>query len=251
MDEEQGYAGVCNICGTKCRFVRGDARSSREAFACTGCRAVLRYRDQAALIVDEFARGRSIFLRNMVNQGMLSEIDIYEPAMHGPFVNALKALPRYVRSYYWPDRPTGSVDADGVRCEDLTALTFPDDSFDLVITSDVMEHIYDIRSAFAEITRVLKPGGIHVFSIPNDWPFPEHSEPRVEIVDGEERHLKPARYHTAGDGTPCIVYHDYGSDLLDMIDATGCRTLAVRRHAAFDPAYVNATFVTRKLGRAR
>jgi SAM-dependent methyltransferase len=250
MAEEESYAGVCNVCGTKGYFIRGDARSVREGFACTGCRASLRYRDQAALIVDEFARGRTVFLRHMVGLGLLSEIDIYEPALHGPFVNMLKGLPRYVRSYYWPDRPKGSVGAEGARCEDLTALSFPDDSFDLVITSDVMEHIYDIGAAFSEITRVLKPGGVHVFTIPNDWPFPERSEPRVEIVGGEERHLKPARYHTGGDGTPCIVYHDYGADLLDMIDATGCRTQAVRRHSAFDPGYVNATFVSRKLGGA-
>src|SRR5262249_16258310 len=111
-----------------------------------------------------------------------------------------------------------------------------------------MEHVYDYATAFAEIVRVLKPGGIHIFSIPNAWPFPERSEPRVEIVDGVEHHLKPPRYHTGGDGTPCIVYTDFGADLIDTIDGgRHCRTQVVRRHSAVDPCYVNATFLTRKL----
>src|SRR5262249_1078550 len=163
------------------------------------------------------------FLRNLAASGALDAIDILEPALHGPFVTALRRLPRYTQSYYWPDHLLGTIDANGVRCEDLTRLTFADNSFDLVITSDVLEHIYDIRSAFAEITRGLKPGGVHIFSIPNDWPFPERTEARVQMVDGIEHHIKPPRYHTSGDGTPCIVYNDFGADVIEMIDAGGCR----------------------------
>jgi SAM-dependent methyltransferase len=242
-----GYRGLCNICGAKAEFVAGAGRSTRESFACPQCRAALRYRDQAALILDEFARGRAVFLRSLVASGALDGKAIYEAALRGPFVNLLRRLPGYTRSYFWPDRPLGAVDQDGVRNEDLTRLTFPDASFDLVLTSDVMEHLYDYRAAFAEITRVLKPGGVHIFSIPTDWPFPERTESRVALVDGEERHLRPPRYHNAGDGTACLVYHDYGADLVDAIDATGCRTQVVRRHSPIDPCYVNATFVSRKL----
>ena len=243
---EHSYQGICNICGTKGEF-SGGGWSTRESYPCPGCRASLRYRDQAALVLDEFAKGRSISLRSLASSGQLDGIAIYEAALRGPFVNLFKRLPRYTRSYFWPDRPLGSIDNDGVRCEDLTALTLPSDSFDLVMTSDVMEHVYGFKEAFAEITRVLKPGGVHVFSIPTHWPFPPATEARVEIVDGIERHLKPARYHNSGDGTPCIVYHDYGADLVDIIDSGGCRTQVVRRHSSIDPCYVNATFITRKL----
>jgi SAM-dependent methyltransferase len=241
------YLGLCNLCGTKGEFAAGTGRSVRESYPCPQCRASLRYRDQAALILDEFSKGRSISLPNLVASGKLAEIDIYEPALHGPFVNQFKKLARYTRSYYWPNRERGSTDENGVRCEDLTNLTFPDNSFDLVVTSDVMEHVYNFRGAFAEIIRVLKPGGVHIFSIPNAWPFPDHSEQRVDIIDGVERHLKPARYHTGGDGTPCIVYTDFGADLIDMIDMGRSKTQVIRRHSGIDPCYVNATFMTRKL----
>ncbi|MBV9992160.1 MAG: class I SAM-dependent methyltransferase [Alphaproteobacteria bacterium] len=248
MTETLSYHGLCSICGAKGEFARGDVRSTRETFACTGCRANLRYRDQAALVLDEFARGRSVSLANLVASGRMADVDIFEAALKGPFVNAFKALPRYVRSYYWPDRALGEVDKSGARNEDITRLTFADGSFDLVITSDVLEHVYDYRGAFAEILRVLKPGGVHIFSIPTDWPLPDKSEPRVAVEDGVERHLKEPRYHTSGDGTPCIVYTDFGADLVDTIDAEGrSRTQVIRRHGMLDRCYVAATFLTRKL----
>lgn len=247
MSAPQSYHGVCNICGTKGEFLRGEQRSTREAFPCPGCRASLRYRDQAALIVDEFARGRTVFFRNLVSSGLMNHAAVYELALKGPFVEPFKKLPNYTRSYFWPDRPLGSVDENGVRNEDVTQLTLPDQSFDLVITSDVMEHVYDYESSFREIARVLKIGGVHIFTIPNDWPMAEKTERRVEIRDGVEHHIKPARYHNSGDGTPCIVYQDYGADIVDIIAAYGCHTQVVRKHSAIDPCYVNATYISRRM----
>lgn len=47
----------------------------------------------------------------------------------------------------------------GIRSADLTAAPFPDDSFDVIICSHVLEHIPDDRAAFAELYRILRPGG--------------------------------------------------------------------------------------------
>ena len=46
-------------------------------------------------------------------------------------------------------------------------LPFDDDSFDRVIASEVLEHITDDESAFAELTRVLRPGGRLAVTIPS------------------------------------------------------------------------------------
>ncbi len=46
------------------------------------------------------------------------------------------------------------------------ALPFEDASFDKVIASEVLEHIVDDESAFAELTRVLRPGGRLAVTIP-------------------------------------------------------------------------------------
>ena len=46
-------------------------------------------------------------------------------------------------------------------------LPFDDDSFDRVIASEVLEHIDDDEAAFAELARVLRPGGRLAVTIPS------------------------------------------------------------------------------------
>ncbi len=53
---------------------------------------------------------------------------------------------------------------------DITTLPFPDHAFDLVICSEVLEHVPDHRAAIAELVRVLKPGGGIVISVPRYYP---------------------------------------------------------------------------------
>jgi SAM-dependent methyltransferase len=48
----------------------------------------------------------------------------------------------------------------------ICALPFGDRQFDLVCAFDVIEHVRDDRQAFSELSRVLKDGGILVFSVP-------------------------------------------------------------------------------------
>ena len=66
------------------------------------------------------------------------------------------------------EAPAGTVSAtvngDGTR------LPFPDDTFDRIICSEVMEHIPDDSAAAAELARVLKPGGTIAVTVPTWLP---------------------------------------------------------------------------------
>jgi SAM-dependent methyltransferase len=49
---------------------------------------------------------------------------------------------------------------------DAAALPFQDQKFDLVCAFDILEHVDDDERAFSELSRVLKEGGVLVFSVP-------------------------------------------------------------------------------------
>lgn len=58
----------------------------------------------------------------------------------------------------------------GVLQGDATRLPFADNTFDRVVTSEVLEHIQNDVSAISELHRVLKPGGTLGVTVPTWWP---------------------------------------------------------------------------------
>lgn len=58
----------------------------------------------------------------------------------------------------------------GVVNGDALDLPFPAASFDRVIVSEVLEHIWDDERALVEIARVLRPGGRLAATVPTRWP---------------------------------------------------------------------------------
>ena len=51
---------------------------------------------------------------------------------------------------------------------DVTALPYPDATFDLVCAFDIVEHVEDDRQILRELRRVSRPGAAIVFSVPLD-----------------------------------------------------------------------------------
>lgn len=57
-----------------------------------------------------------------------------------------------------------------LSCMDITKMPFKSDSFDIVICSEVLEHIPDDARAVSELVRILKPGKTLAVSVPRFWP---------------------------------------------------------------------------------
>lgn len=217
-DLDDSYAGVCSVCGADGTFVRVD-RSLREGYRCPSCGASNRYRGQADALIRLYGEGcRS--LGALATSERFLKLRIYEPGIQGPLRQFCANGARYEKSFYWSDEERGAV-RNGVRCEDLEALTFPDASFDLLISSDIFEHVRHPWVAFKETHRVLAPGGVHVFSVPAQEPMRAKTHYRVDTSGDDDVMLDEQVFHGNGAGGQSLVYVDYGLDLADHLAEIG------------------------------
>ncbi|MFN8484944.1 MAG: class I SAM-dependent methyltransferase [Anaerolineae bacterium] len=121
----------------------------------------------------------------------------------------------------------GAAALPGLAVAAAETLPYPDDSFDTVLSHEVLEHVGDDRQSMAEIVRVLRPGGRLVLFVPNRlFPFETHgvywggeyhfgNVPLVNWTpDAIRDRLAPhVRAYTAGDlrrlldGLPAQIIH--------------------------------------------
>jgi SAM-dependent methyltransferase len=142
--------------------------------------------------------------------------DIHESSPYGAVFERLRReVPRYMPTNFWPDVQPGSY-RDGIRCENLESMTFSDGSFDMVITQDVLEHVLTPQRALAEIGRILRPGGAHIFTVPWYAPRPTYvraaaSATGIEYFAEKDYHGNPI------DDTGALVVTEWGADLPELI----------------------------------
>ena len=85
--------------------------------------------------------------------------------------------------------------------QSITALGFPENSFDFVVARLVLEHLPDPAPALNEVLRVLKVGGRAVF-VDNDFDFHERTFPNIDALDDLYTAYRSAR--RADRGNPAI-----------------------------------------------
>lgn len=89
---------------------------------------------------------------------------------------------------------------EGVVCEvaDLRALSLPDDSFDLIVCFEVIEHVEEQDRVLDELARVLRPGGLLLISSPNRGHYvPGNPHHHHEYVPSELRAALESRFGAA------------------------------------------------------
>jgi len=143
----------------------------------------------------------------------------------------------------------GNTNKAGIRHEDITALTFRDRSFDVVLSFDILEHVPDFRAAFRELARVLVPGGHLLASFPFDSHF-EKTQIRASIgIDGSISHHLPAEYHgDPVDGAGCLCFQVYGWDVLEELKQAGFRDAWTVHYWSAERGYLGGQllFIARK-----
>jgi SAM-dependent methyltransferase len=81
------------------------------------------------------------------------------------------------------ERPRAMVKAD------ITELPFPDDSFDVILCSHVLEHVVEDRKAMRELYRVLRPGGWALVLVPIDFSRSETFEDPTIVTPADRERL--------------------------------------------------------------
>jgi SAM-dependent methyltransferase len=195
----------------------------KESCFCSRCRASLRVRRLAQAVLSLYPVGTppapARSLADWVESPNSHSFRVAEINRIEGLHNQLVRLPEALSSDYHPGAPPGS-NVDGVRSEDLTRLTYPDASFDLVLTSETLEHVPELSAALREIRRVLVPGGRHIFTIPQVPSVPKTFARSILLPDGSIEDRAPRICHPGGDvGYP--VFTEFGADVQDVFVQAG------------------------------
>ena len=204
------HAGLCPACDRDATF-SADGPYLRSTLRCSECGAVPRHRAIMRVIGQNFPNWRKLSIHESspgwdpVSKRLKAECADYVASQYDTSVPFGAEVPA-------PRLPCGSY-----RSENLEAQTFANGSFDLVITQDVFEHIFEPGKAIAEIARTLKPGGATIMTVPivmKTKPSRRRARLEREVVV----HLLEPQYHgnpIGRDGSLVVI--DWGYDIVHYL----------------------------------
>ena len=214
--------GFCFICEEEVEFEverpdDGSPVNWRETLKCPHCGMINRWRACIHLFQEicQPTKGSRIYLTES-----LSPIHEY----------VSQKFRKTIASEYFSDAAPGELvkrNNFSIRNEDITRLTFGDDSFDVILCFDVLEHVPDYKKALHEIRRVLSDGGHLLLTLP--FSFQEETVVRAAVnPDGTIEHFMEPCYH----GDPLsdegvLAFYDFGMCLKDELIQAGFKAVNV------------------------
>lgn len=197
---------MCPVCEQETRF-RSWTTWLRDGFVCVNCFSLPRERALHAVL----ERVRSDW----------RELSVHESSPSNGESKLARECPGYLHTHYSPAMAPGEAGPEW-RNEDLEHQTFEDESFDLVVTQDVFEHLFAPDRAIAEIARTLKPGGLHIATVPLVRKDGASLRRARRSADGAVEHLEEAAHHlNPVDAGGSLVTVDWGYDIADYFDLHG------------------------------
>jgi phosphoglycolate phosphatase len=143
-----GY--YCPVCGSASpAFIPGGVVKARQNAKCPVCGALERHRLFGLYWKDDLSPRLPERLKNVLHVA---------PEEH---------IARLLKATSDVDYLSGDLFMPNVMVKlDLTDIDFPDDSFDVILCSHVLEHIPDDQKAMREMFRVIRPGGYVLVMVP-------------------------------------------------------------------------------------
>jgi SAM-dependent methyltransferase len=197
--------GFCPICEAEVTF---SARQNwfRDFLLCNICGSIPRERALFYVITMFYPNYRDL------------KIHETSPSNRGASVRLRHQVPLYSASQYYPSLNAGQIHSSGFQNENIESMTFQSESFDLFISQDVMEHVFNPGRAFKEIARVLKPGGAHIFTVPLVNKSRKSEQCASLQSSGKIEYHKTPEYHgnPVSDQGSLVTMH-WGYDISDVI----------------------------------
>ena len=129
--------------------------------------------------------------------------------------------------------------AKRLQHEDLTRLSFSTESFDAILSFDVLEHIPDYRRAFAECARTLKSSGKMLFSVPFDANSARNQIRAKLRKDGTIEHLLPPEYHDdPRNPEGCLCFQHFGWEMLEEMKQAGFSAVSALSYYSREYGYL-------------
>lgn len=102
-----------------------------------------------------------------------------------------KCITNLFKSYKNVDYVSADIDpTKAMKKEDISDISFPDNNFDIVFVSHVLEHIENDFKAMQEIRRILKLDGFAVLQVPiNDKLDQTYENPSITTPECREKHF--------------------------------------------------------------
>jgi SAM-dependent methyltransferase len=155
----------------------------------------LNYRETLSVDgVNSRARAVMLTLKEIIGDSDFSKVKIHCAEAISSFSLKLRSI--FIKAHcseYSTNKKT-IEDLYPIPIENLLSLKFPDDSFDIQVSNDVLEHVPDLENCLGESFRILKKGGHLIFTIPFDINS-EKNLVKAKIINGHIKYLAPKEFH--------------------------------------------------------
>lgn len=231
--------GFCPVCNHYTFFTGWNGHQLlRETGVCRRCNARNRQRQLAFVANSIFHRDPRYRYFNA------NKLSIYNLESHGSLHQQLSQNPNYVSSEFFGQEHTSGTILNGVRHEDAQNLSFDDAFFDLVVSSDVWEHIPDPYCAHAEIFRVLRPGGHHLFTVPfYQADFLDETRASIDPASGIVYHEEPLYHLDPLRPEGVLVFKIFSIEMLPQLARIGFHTKMNKLYSPFHGIFGNNAIV--------
>ncbi len=247
----------CNVCGVRSGiyydFPGVNQRAEhgigllRETTTCRTCSATMRHRTLAYGLLNSISKltGQQ-YASVTAYRDSAHVVDILDTDCYSPLHKILSGKAGYISSKYLPDVDFGKELAPSIYNLDLQAISFDSDRFDVIMTSDVMEHVENDCQAHREIFRVLRTGGAYVFTVPCDLNL---SYNRILALRAQTEILYTGTPHFHGDPITggILAYRIYGRELMTFLRDLGMSVDFYNVERPENGIYMGDCFIASKL----